>query len=181
VPTPDVTLVSLDCNSDPEEVEITNQGTAAQDLTAWTLQSDPTSDPNQLFDLTPVGTLDPGESANIFSGSGAPATDAVNNVYLWSLSFKFRDNDDTDFVRLVDAQGATIAELACQVGTPTPTPTPSATATATPTTGPSGLPPTGSGMDGSIRSWLLMAVGIALAVVGGIAVARPRLPRINRG
>jgi len=154
----DVRLAGLDCAANPEVVEVKNFGDAAQDLSGWKLLSDP----NESFDLTPAGTIPAGSSIFIESGPGAQAT------FTWSQSQVFRDNDASDYVRLVDNTGQTKSELRCAALTPSPTPV---APTPTPTPAP-GQVPNGGGPPGTpdelISPMTLIYAGgsIALATAG---------------
>ena len=135
-----LTIIQLDCDTNPEVITIKNLGDAAQALSGWELQSDP----NQSFDLTVVGTLDPAEQVSIFSGNAAPETNAGAGQYRWALSFKLRNGDPTDYARIVDGGSNTIDQLNCGDPPPTPVPSPTpttpATATLTPTHTPTPTP-----------------------------------------
>ncbi len=115
----DVRLAAVDCAGSPEVVEVKNFGNEGQDLTGWQLQSDG----DAAFDLTPAGTIPAGGSIFIESGANAQAT------FTWSQSQIFRDNDASDYARLVDNTGTTRGQTACGQAavSPTPTPTPSPT------------------------------------------------------
>lgn len=140
-----VRIAQLQCDADPEIVVVENQGVVAQDLTGWSLRSDPVDNAQQVFDLTQVGTLGPGEQASIYSGSAAPATDAAAGVWRWALNFKFRNDDPTDFAQIVDGATNVIHQVNCGGGQPGPSPTPTRTRTpAPPTPTRTPTPPTGS-------------------------------------
>src|SRR5438874_333607 len=64
-----VRVTELQCSRDPETVAISNQDINAQDLTGWSLQSDPVA--TETYDLTPVGALAAG--VTVFVGGGPPA------------------------------------------------------------------------------------------------------------
>jgi hypothetical protein len=127
-------LAGVDCASNPEVVEVKNFGDADQSLAGWELQSDG----NDPFDLTPAGTIPAGGSIFIESGSGATGT------FKWSQSQVFRDNDPTDYARLVDDADATKGQTACAQATAAPT----AALTLTPTPA-AGLVPNGGGPPGT--------------------------------
>ncbi len=157
-----VEIAALDCTSDPEVVELSNTGTDPQDMTGWQLVSDPPQ--SEAFDLTPIGTLAAGASVFIESGPGAQAT------FTWSPTEIFRNGDSTDFVRLVDNTGATVAEQACAAqatSTPAPTPEPSAQS-ATPTAAAADDVPDGGGPPGDAATQLLTPL---TAVVAGSSLA----------
>jgi hypothetical protein len=159
---------ALDCIGDPESVVIENAGDAEQDLNGWSLQSDP----DETFDLSGVGSLQPAATVTIQSGPSAAG------AFTWSTEEVFRDDDDTDYVRLVDDTGATIDEVACspsETPEPTATPTPEATQGASPDGVPNGggpPPPTGAGLSPA----LLLAVGLVTAGAGALAVGLARRP-----
>ena len=131
-----VLITQLSCDSNPELVSIQNFGGASQNLAGWALRSDPVTNGGQVFDLSVVGTLDPGEQASIYSGSNAPATNVPAGQYRWALNFKFRNGDETDFAQIVDGQTTIIDQLNCGQQPPPPPPPP---ATSTPTP----VPPSG--------------------------------------
>ena len=112
---PDVQIAQLDCISDPELVVIGNVGDMTQDFTGWELQSDPAS--SEVFDLSLLNSLPPGASITIQSGPSA------SGVFKWSNESIFRDDDATDYVRLVDDTGAIVQQVNCAEATPTPLPT----------------------------------------------------------
>src|SRR3972149_3205064 len=119
---PDVQIVQLDCDSEPEVVVIQNRGDVAQDLTGWKLESDPPGD--EVFNL--FGTLKPGESTSIELGQ--------QSVY--------RDDDPSDYARIVNETGGAVHQVNCAGGAAaTPTPT----ATAGPEASPLVIVPNGGG------------------------------------
>ncbi len=161
---PDVQISQLDCTGDPEIVVLTNSGDAAQDLSGWELRSDPEA--GERFDLRDLGTdLAPGVSNTIQSGP------AASGVFIWSTDEVFRDNDPTDYVRLVDDAGATVQQVNCAAGEPTPT--------ATPEPSPAAEVPNGGGppaQDASALSPAMMLfLGGSLAAAGLGAIALPWL------
>ncbi|OGR95946.1 MAG: hypothetical protein A2V88_10190 [Elusimicrobia bacterium RBG_16_66_12] len=93
----DIQIVHLGCTGDPELVIIENRGDAVQELAGWELQSDPPD--SQVFDLTVLGALQPEASVSIQSGPSA------SGVFNWGPEFVFRDDDPTDYVRIVDDTG----------------------------------------------------------------------------
>lgn len=166
---PDVRIAKLECESEPELVVIENRGLEAQDLTGWRLESDPPS--QEVFDLSVVNTLLPGESVFIEAGPG------TGGIFAWSQEFVFRDGDPTDYARLVDGAGSVVDQANCPgqapLGTPEPTPTPTPTPQPTPT--PVGSPaaevPNGGGpppAGEALPAAVLMVTG-GLVMVGGIA------------
>ena len=113
---PDVQIAELSCSGDPERVVIENFGDTAQTLAGWELQSDPPD--SQTFDLSTLGTqLVPGASNSIQSGPSA------GGVFQWTLEFIYRDDDPTDYARIVDDTGAIIHQVDCAEGTPSPSST----------------------------------------------------------
>ena len=160
---PDVQISQLDCTGDPEIVVLTNSGDAAQDLSGWELSSDPEA--SELFDLRDLGTdLAPGVSNTIQSGPSA------SGVFIWSTDEVFRDNDPTDYVRLVDDAGATVQQVNC-AGEPTPTPT---TEPSPPVGVPNGggpPPPAAAALSPA----MMVMIGGSLAAAGLGAIALPRL------
>lgn len=160
---PDIQIVELDCNSEPELVVIQNLGNTAQDLTGWQLQSD---QGDETFDL--LGVLQPGE---------------VTSIELAQQSL-FRDDDPSDFARIVDDTGAIVHQVNCgEEATPAPVPSPSPTPAATPEPSPEpspngmpdgGGPPPPSG-DPSSLALLVPLLGGSVAAVGLTALAFSRL------
>src|SRR3990172_693101 len=158
---PDVRIAELQCNGNPEIVRIENAGDAAQQLAGWKLQSDPAS---EVFDLSAIGGLQPG--ASIFIQAGPSAT----GVFKWGTALVFRDDDATDYVRIVDNNGATVDQVNCGSEIPSePSPT-AAPANGVPNGG--GAPPL---PDGPLTPVTLIAAGLALAAVGAGTVVFLRL------
>ena len=126
-------------------MSIQNFGGASQNLAGWAIRSDPVTNGGQVFDLSVVGTLDPGEQASIYSGSNAPATNVGTGVYRWALNFKFRNGDGSDFAQIVNGQTSLIDQLNCgQQPPPPPPPPPTSTPTPTlPAPTPTPVPPSG--------------------------------------
>lgn len=114
----DVEISDIDCSGDPEVVTILN-GSEATDFTGWSLVSDPVTD--ESFDLSAVGELAAGVSVNVQSGPGATGS------LIWSQEEILRDDDASDFARLLDDTGATVDEAACAEATPAPTAAPTPT------------------------------------------------------
>ncbi len=155
----DVRLAGVDCAASPEVVEIKNNGDQEQDLTGWKLESDG----NDPFLLSPAGTIPAGASIFVESGPGAQA------AFTWSQSQIFRDNDPTDYARLVDNTGATRSQTACAQATAAPTAQPSS-----PT--PAGQVPNGGGPPGTPDHLfspltLIYLGGSAMAAVVGAALS----------
>ena len=157
----------LDCNGDPELVVIENLGDAAQTLTGWELQSDPPD--SEIFDLTVLGGLAPGASVSIQSGPSA------GGVFKWGLEFIYRDDDPTDYARLVDDTGAIVHQVNCAEAAPTPSPTPSPSPEPS---APNGVPNGGGAPPipgGSPSPAMILLIGGSVAVAGLALIAVPRL------
>jgi hypothetical protein len=164
----EIGIVSLNCDDDPEEVVIENSGDVAQDLAGWTLESDADAEP-EVFDLSTLGSLQPG--ASVFIRSGPSAT----GVFTWSENFIFRDGDATDYVRIVDDAGATIGEMSCEAAAQT---TPTAEPTAEPTPAPAHNVPNGGGAPpdaGGLSAMTTVGIGALMAALGSVAVAFSRI------
>ena len=151
------------CSGDPELVVIENFGDTAQTLTGWDLQSDPPG--LQAFDLTVLGGLAPGASVSIQSGPSA------SGVFKWGLEFIYRDDDPTDYARIVDNTGAIVHQVNCAEATPTPTPSPEPSSVAEVPDG-GGAPPIASGSSSPV---MILLVGGTLAIAGVALIALPRL------
>ncbi len=95
----DVRITELNCNSSPERVVIQNLGDETQDMSGWAAQSDPPD--AETLDLSGLVVLEPGESVTLQSGQ----------------QIELRDDDPTDYVRIVDQTGATVHEVHCDGGT----------------------------------------------------------------
>jgi hypothetical protein len=119
---PSIRITLLECDSNPEVVFIENLGEASQDFDGWVLRSNPVSDPPQRFDLSVIGTLARGGRARIFSDGAAPSSDPPTGRFLWETSNKFRDDDPTDFVQVVNADGSVVDQLNCGEEAFLPTP-----------------------------------------------------------
>jgi hypothetical protein len=118
---PDVKITMLGCTGDPELVVIENRGDADQPLAGWQLQSDPTG--SEVYDLSMRGELLLADaSIQVQSGPSASGFFLQDN---WGEEPIFRDNDPTDYVRLVDDTGAVVQQLHCAEVAPEPSPTPS--------------------------------------------------------
>src|SRR3990170_2521015 len=158
---PSIRIAELKCNDDPEVVAIENAGDAAQQLAGWQLQSDPAS---EAFDLSVLGSLQPGASILIQAGPSA------SGVFKWGTAFVFRDDDSTDYVRIVDNNGATVDQVNCGGATP---------AAPSPTAIPPNGVPNGGGApplpDGPLTPVTLIGAGMALAAAGAAALAFPML------
>jgi hypothetical protein len=162
---PDIQIAQLECNGDPELVLIKNLGDAAQALTGWELQSDPPD--IEVYDLAVLGGLAPGAAVSIQSGPSA------GGVFKWGLEFIFRDDDPTDYARIVDDTGAVVHQVNCgdevaQASSPTPSPAP------LPTPSPEPLPlngvPNGGGLPppsgDELLAVMMILVGGSVAVAG---------------
>lgn len=164
-------ITELSCSANPEVVAITNQGTAAQDLTGWSLKSDPPA--TEMFDLGVVGTLAPGASVFVQSGPGAGGS------FIWSTAQIFRDGDASDYARIADNTGATVHELSCGTASAAPT---TAETTAPTTAGGSALP-NGGGPPLADEEWELStsagmaAVGALLLLLAAASFAAVAWPR----
>ena len=154
---PDVQIAQLSCSGDPELVVIENFGDTAQTLANWELQSDPPD--SEIFDLTVLGGLAPGASISIQSGPSA------GGVFNWTLEFIYRDDDPTDYARIVDNSGAVVHQVDCAAGA-TPTPSPADVPNG-------GGPPAPTG--GALSSTMMVLIGGSLAAVGVATLALPRL------
>ena len=156
-----VGIAELQCNGNPEIVRIENTGSTAQELTGWKLQSDPAS---EVFDLSAIGGLQPG--ASIFIQAGPSAT----GVFKWGTALVFRDDDTTDYVRIVDNTGATVDQKNCGSEIPAE---PSPTATV-----PDGVPNGGGAPpmpDDPLTAAIYIASGLGLVLAGIVAFAVLRL------
>src|SRR3972149_5674817 len=147
---PSVRIAELNCNDDPEVVAIENVGDTAPQRAVWQLQSPPAS---EVFDFSVLGSLEPG--ASIFIQAGPSAT----GVFKWGTAFVLRDDDPTDYVRVVDNNGATLHQVNCG-GDITPDPSP----TAVP---PNGVPNGGGAPplpDAPLTAAPLVAAGVGRAL-----------------
>jgi hypothetical protein len=164
-----VQIAELECNGRPELVLIKNFGTAEQSLIGWQLQSDPSG--SEVFDLAVLGGLAPGVTISIQSGPSAAG------VFKWSLESVFRDDDPTDYARIVDDTGAVVHQVNCAGGVasePSPTPSPEPSSIANVPNG-GGAPP----VPGAVTSPLLMlVVGGSMVVIGAATLALPALQPI---
>lgn len=169
---PDVQISKLECIDDTnvagiqELVVIENLGDVTQDFTGWELQSDPPG--SEVYDLSQLGSLPKGASVRIESGPSA------SGVFKWGLESIFRDDDPTDYARIVDDTGAIVHQVNCAGGaTPTPSPTPSpkpSLAGEIPNGG--GLPPVA---EGAVWPTITLLIGGSIAVAGVALIALPRL------
>jgi hypothetical protein len=167
---PDVRIAQLECSGDPELVVIENQGDAGQALAGWRLESDPPD--SEVYDLTVLGALQPGASVFINSGPSA------SGVFKWGQEFMFRDDDPTDYARIVDDTGAVVDQVNCPgevAPEESPTSSPTSSPTPSPTPAPSNGVPNGGGppppTDGALSSAMMALVGAAVAAVGMASMA----------
>ena len=132
-----------------------------------------------------LGGLAPGASVSIQSGPSA------GGVFKWGLEFIFRDDDPSDYVRIVDDTGAIIHQVNCAEGTPSSTDTdgdgPSdeqeqqqgTDDNLDATNIPAGEVPNGGGAppitSASSSQAMILLVGAALAIAGLAMIALPRL------
>ena len=172
-----VQFTELDCDSDPEVIVVSNQGTQPVEMSGWNLQSDPPA--QESLPLASLGFLSPGESIMVEAGPASAA------AFTWSRDFVFRNNDPTDFAQLASDGGEVLIKVNCgSVGQPTATAAPTSTAAttaATPTPTPavlgSSAVPTGGGSPVAgvplVPPVALIAAGSALLASGLAAVAIP--------
>lgn len=160
----EIEIAQLECTGDPELVVIENRGDADQSLAGWQLQSDPTG--SEVYDLSVRGDLVAGASIRVQSG---PAASGVFLQENWGLEFIFRDDDPTDFVRLVDDTGSVVEQIHCAdevVAQPSPTPSPEPTAPFDVPNG-GGAPPASG--DALLAAMMVLAGGVI--VLGGMATS----------
>ena len=164
----DVQIAQLSCSGDPELLEIENAGDDPQDLDGWEVQSDPPD--SEVYDLSVRGTLPARGSISIQSG---PSAGGVFLQDKWGKEFVFRDDDPSDYARIVDDTGAIVHQVNCAEATPTPSPTSS------PEPSPAAEVPNGGGAppisSGSPSPAMILLVGGSLAVAGLAMIALPRL------
>jgi hypothetical protein len=137
----DVQVTVIDCVGHPRRIAIQNLGDTTQSLAAWKLLSD---QPNEVFDLSVVGQVAPGDTFYIFNGHKAPpAPEQIGGqwIYPWNYTPVLDESafvlheDGKDFIRLVDASGfpwREVSAMPCrgttdipplqQPATPTPSP-----------------------------------------------------------
>lgn len=146
--TPQLQIAELECDASPEVITISNEGTEAQDISGWSLTSDPAA--SETFDLSAVGSLPPKASVFIQSGSGA------SGAFVWSSSEIFRDGDATDYARILNQHGQVVDELRCAAS-------PAPTGVDLPN---GGGPPVTGGQSISVMAFLLAAGGFfAVAII----------------
>ena len=138
----DVQVTAIDCAGHPRKIAFQNKGDTAQNLAGWRLLSNKL---NEVFDLSVVGAVGPGETFYVFNGHlSPPAPEQSGNswIYPWNYTPVFDESafvlreDGTDFIRLVDATGfpwREVSKMPCpdntteippleQPATPTPAP-----------------------------------------------------------
>lgn len=168
---PDVQISFLSCSTEPEAVRVRNYGAAAASLAGYRLLSD-SAGGTQNYDLGPYGPLDPGQTVTLESGPGA-ADDSATNTFRLTGSPLYRDNDPTDYARLVRPD-ASEDQVSCGETPVTPTATATATssATATPTATTTAVPTT-------VTATPTTAVPTATTAVPTTATATPTTPPIT--
>jgi beta-lactamase superfamily II metal-dependent hydrolase len=132
----DVGISALSCDSSPEYVRIHNYGSAAQSLSGFHIQSDPSQD----YDIgLLVSSISVGQTLEFQSGTGA-TTNAGSGIYKLTGSFIYRNSPDrTDYARLARSD-STANQVSCGSSPPTPTHSPAPTPTHSPSTTPSSNP-----------------------------------------
>ena len=93
-------------NTNDEWVELVNSGSAAVDLTGWTLHDE---GPNYTFTFSGF-TLVPGAAVMIHTGSGA---DTATDLF-WGRSQHVWNNTGTDIAYLVNSSGTIVATKSCR-------------------------------------------------------------------
>ncbi len=160
---PDVQIAQLQCSGDPELVVIENLGDAAQEFTGWELQSDPPD--SEIFDLSQFSSLAGGVGASLTIQSGPSASSLIADPRWQTGEFIFRDDDPTDYARIVDNTGEVVHQVNCSAAA-TPTPSPADVPNG-------GGPPAPTG--GALSSTMMVLIGGSLAAVGVATLALPRL------
>src|SRR5437867_7395345 len=158
---PGTWITEVDCDGSPELIVITNTSSEPQNLTSWKLESDPPD--QESLDLTALAIIWPTQSIMIESGPQSEAS------FTWSRKQVFRNDDPTDYVRIVHKEGPVRQQVACAApATATAAPTPPVlAATASPAAG--GLVPDGGGRPGA-SSLEVISPTVAVAA-GGAMVA----------
>ncbi len=157
---PDIQIAQLECNGDPELVVIENRGGGDQPLDGWQLQSDPPG--SEVYDLSVRGELVVGADIRVQSG---PSASGVFLQDTWGLEFIFRDDDPTDYVRLVDDTGFVVQQVHCAgevVAQPSPTPSPEPSPAADVPNGGGAPPPPGDPLSAA----MMVLVGGSMAAAG---------------
>ena len=159
---PGTWITEVDCNGSPELIVITNSSSEPQNLTSWKLESDPPD--QESLDLTALAIIWPTQSITIESG---PQSEAA---FTWSRKQVLRNDDPTDYVRIVDKEGTVRQQVACAAPvTTTATATPPVlAATSSPVAG--GIVPDGGGRPGTpslnvISPTVAIATGSALVAL----------------
>lgn len=150
-----VQITRLDCEGEPEVVVIKNLGDEEQSLLGWTLESEPPEE--EVFDL--FGSLQPDEETSIQLGQQSV----------------FRDNDPTDYARIVDDTGTVVHQVNCGAA---PTPTPEPSPEPSPEASPAAEVPNGGGpppVDSTLSRGLVILIGGAMLAAGLAFFALPRL------
>jgi hypothetical protein len=112
-----------------------------------------------VYDLAVLGGLAPGAAVSIQSGPSA------GGVFKWGLASIFRDDDPTDYVRIVDDTGAVVHQVDCGGEVePGPSPTPSPEPLPLNGVPNGGGPPPPSG--DALLAVMMILVGGSVAVAG---------------
>jgi hypothetical protein len=150
----DVRVTAIDCLSHPRRIAFQNTGDTPQDLAGWRLLSD---GPSEVFDLSVVGSVGPGEIFYVFNGHLAPpAPQQIGGswIYPWNYTEVYDESafvlaeNGTDFIRLVDATGFPWREVSAMPCPDNPTGIPPLEQPATPTPPPSNPDPGAGGNTG---------------------------------
>ncbi len=121
-------ITAIDCVGHPRQIRTDNLGDTPQDLAGWKLVSDL---PGEEFDLSQVGTLNPGKKYFVANGHGAkptPVFDWQSWTYPWNPTTVYDPSafvlweDGKDFIQLVDAGGNVVSNKLCPIPPATPTP-----------------------------------------------------------
>ncbi|MFQ5473227.1 MAG: hypothetical protein ACE5FA_10125, partial [Dehalococcoidia bacterium] len=108
---------------------------------------------------------------------------AAGGAFVWSQSEVLRDDDYTDFARVVDGDGATVSEEACAAA---PTPSPSITPADIPNGGGPPASPSGGAaivlmFAGASLSTIALAIVTLAIVPAGQVLSQVRAPVFGRG
>ena len=93
-------------NEPDEYVEISNQGTVAQDLTNWHLDSERGSASGQVFHFPPRFVMRPGQVCRVYTDEMHPEWCGLSFGYRWSGVWS---NNEPDAAVLVDEAGAVVS------------------------------------------------------------------------